>query len=219
MIGIKLIIFDLDGTLIHSLPDLIDATNTVRAHFSLPELDAEAVRKLVGQGARSLVQRALPGFPNEAIEEGLSIYIKYNAEHIADKTRLYPGVSETLEQLDQMGVQQAVVSNKNVALCHQVLKQFGVDQYFSAVLGADSLAARKPSPEPVLTLLRHFDVSARQSAIVGDSINDIAAGNGAGIITIGCSYGYGDLSELESAEYVVRDFPAILNLPALKVVK
>jgi len=213
---IKLLIFDLDGTLIDSLPDIMDATNAVRSRFSLEPLDSEAVRKLVGQGARSLVERALPGFPDAAVEEGLSLYLKYNDDHIIDKTTLYPGVKETLEALAGRGMQQTIVSNKHVALCHHVLQQFGIDHYFSAILGADSLPYRKPSPEPVLALLRQFEMTAKDSAIVGDSINDIAAGNGAGVITIGCSYGYGDRSELDGAEFVVSEFSGLLAIPVLK---
>ena len=212
---IKLLIFDLDGTLIDSLPDLTDATNHMRQSFRLPPLDAEQVRKLVGQGARSLVARALPTSSPEQVEEGLEIFLSYNLSHIADKTRLYPGVLETLQALEGRGIPLSVLSNKNVGLCREVLSRLGIAKFFPAVFGADSFPFKKPSPEPVLALLKEFGVATRECVIVGDSINDMAAGEGAGVVTVGCSYGYGDSSELAGADYLVSDFPSLLGLPIL----
>jgi phosphoglycolate phosphatase len=215
MLPIKLLIFDLDGTLIDSLPDLTDAANQMRGSFGLSPLTPEEIRRLVGQGARSLVERALPGAPPEQVDKGLELFLGYNLAHIADKTRLYPGVVETLEALQGTGIALCVLSNKNVALCREVLTRLGIEKYFPTVFGADSLPYRKPSPEPVLALLRKFDVAAGECVLVGDSINDVAAGGGAGVMTVGCSYGYGDLSELAGADYQVADFPSLLSLPIL----
>jgi phosphoglycolate phosphatase len=212
---IKLLIFDLDGTLIDSLPDLTDATNQMRGSFAMAPLSPEEVRRLVGQGARSLVERALRGATPEQIEEGLALFLGYNLAHIADKTRLYPGVVETLQALEEMGYAQCVLSNKNVALCREVLSLLGIARFFPTVFGADSLPFKKPSPEPVLALLKHFGVTAGECVLVGDSINDIAAGRGAGVVTVGCSYGYGELSELAEADYRVTDFASLLYLPVL----
>lgn len=210
---LKLLIFDLDGTLLDSLPDITDATNQVRDNFGLARLGLDEVRKLMGQGARSLVERALPGAPAEEVERGLALFLSYNLAHIADKTRPYPGVFETLEALEGLGIPLCVLSNKNVALCREVLERFGLVRFFPAVFGADSFPFRKPSPEPVLALLREYGVAAKECTLVGDSINDVAAGGGAGVVTVGCSYGYGDLSELAGADYLVQDFPSLLELP------
>ena len=210
---IKLLIFDLDGTLIDSLPDLTDATNHMRHSFHLPALSGEEVRRLVGQGARSLVARALPSASPGQIDEGLQIFLDYNLVHIADKTVLYPGVVGTLQALGALGVPLCVLSNKNVALCREVMTLLGISRFFPAVFGGDSLPFRKPDPEPVLALVKQFGVAAGESVMVGDSINDIAAGQGAGVITVGCSYGYGNESELEGADYRVSDFQSLLNLP------
>jgi phosphoglycolate phosphatase len=215
MLSIKLLIFDLDGTLIDSLPDLVDATNHMRDSFGLPRFNPEEVRRLVGQGARSLVERALPGMPPEEVEKGLERFLAYNLAHIADKTRLYPGVVETLQALEEAGYALCVLSNKNVALCREVLSRFGIERYFPTVFGADSLPYRKPSPEPVLALLRQYGVAAGECVLIGDSINDVAAGQGAGVVTVGCRYGYGDLSELSGADYQVEDFQSLLNLSML----
>jgi len=213
MAPIKLLIFDLDGTLIDSLPDLTDATNLVRERFDLAPLNREQVRKLVGQGAPVLVGRALPGLAPEQVAEGLRIFLDYNLAHIADKTRAYPGVPETLQALEARRIPFCLLSNKNVNLCREVLSRLDLARFFPAVFGADSFPFRKPSPEPVLALLEQFGVERGECVMVGDSINDVAAGGGAGVLTVGCSYGYGDISELTEADYVVADFPALLRLP------
>lgn len=210
---IKLLIFDLDGTLIDSLPDIADAVNHVRKDFDLGPLDLNEVRTLVGKGARSLIERALPGAPENRIEESLERYLGYNLAHIVDKTRPYPGVLDTLRTLGQLGYPLCILSNKNVALCREVLTRLGMAELVPSVFGADSFPFKKPSPEPVLALMREFGVSARECVLIGDSINDMAAGQGAGVYTVGCSYGYGDLSELSGADYQVHDITSLLTLP------
>jgi phosphoglycolate phosphatase len=209
---IKLIIFDLDGTLVNSLADLTDATNHMLRHFGRTDLSAQQVRQLVGKGARRLVERAMPDAAPEEIEEGLRIFLSYNEAHIADQTRLYPGVRETLPALGA-GRQLAVISNKNVSLCTKLLDVLGIAGYFADVLGADSLPFRKPSPEPVLKIMADCGVTAAETAIIGDSINDIAAGRAAGVATVGCTYGYGENAELVEADYRIDRFAELIVLP------
>lgn len=210
---IRLLIFDLDGTLIDSLPDLTDATNLIREKHGLPQIEIADVRKLVGRGARNLVERALPGASDAEVDQALQVFLEYNLAHIADKTRPYPGVPETLRELSGLGIPMVVLSNKDVALCREVLGRLGLEQHFTDVFGADSFPYRKPSPEPVIAVLKGFGVPAAECVMVGDSVNDIAAGGGAGVWTVGCSYGYGELSELDEAHYRVPDFPSLLELP------
>jgi phosphoglycolate phosphatase len=216
---IKLIIFDLDGTLADSLPDLTDAINFMLAQFDRPALTAEQVRKMVGQGAANLVERAMPGAAKDELEQGLQVFLSYNDAHIAEKTVLYPGVAHTLDRLSAAGRELAVLSNKNVALCRKLLKHLAIDEYFAAVLGADSLPFRKPAPEPVRKLLRDFGVAAGEAVLVGDSSNDVDAGNAAGVVTVGCSYGYGDAEELVAAGYRVGAFSELLSLPPFRTVE
>lgn len=213
MADIKLIIFDLDGTLVDSLDDLTDATNHMLALAGRRELTREGVRQLVGQGARRLVERALVNGSDDEIERGIDAFLTYNGVHLADRSHPYPGVRETLEALQVRGVPLTLISNKNVALCRGLLQVFGLDGYFATVLGADSLPFRKPSPEPLLKLLREFNTSPDSTLMVGDSINDVAAGRGAGVVTVGCTYGYGDLAELRDADYRIDALPQLLELP------
>lgn len=210
---IKLVIFDLDGTLTDSIADLTDAVNHMLTHFGKEYLAVSHVKGLVGQGARNLVERALSDGSDEDVERGLELFLAYNRAHIADKTALYPGVAETLAALKGMGIRQGVISNKNEELCRELLSRLGVGGYFEAVMGADSCPFRKPSPKPVLKLLEDLGVAPAEAMMVGDSINDVAAGNGAGVITVGCAYGYGGLPELAQADYLVDGFRDILELP------
>ncbi|ABB32515.1 HAD-superfamily hydrolase, subfamily IA, variant 1 [Geobacter metallireducens RCH3] len=210
---VNLIIFDLDGTLIDSLPDLADATNHMLSSLGRPSIGQNAVRRLVGQGARRLVERALAGASEDEINQGLDLFLDYNHRHIADRTVLYLGVPETLDALKGRGMRMAIISNKNVALCREVVSVLGIDRYFDEVLGADSLPFRKPSPEPVLKLLADFGVPPERAALVGDSINDMAAAKGARVSTVGCTWGYGELTELADADYLVESFGELFGIP------
>lgn len=216
MTTIQLIIFDLDGTLIDSLEDLAAATNHMLTSLGRKPVGLEQVRGYVGQGARRLVERAMPVATAEEIEIGINIFLTYNEAHIVDRTRLYPGAMETLAELRKAGMTMAVVSNKNVALCRKVLSTLDADGFFATVIGADSTALRKPSPEPLLMVLRKLGVAADRALMVGDSINDIAAGNAAGIATVGCTFGYGDMTELEDATWRIGSIPELLEVPALR---
>ena len=183
--------------------------------FGRGELTRREVRLLVGQGATRLVERAMPGASSNEVEEGVQLFLAYNDLHIADRTRLYPGVKETLVILGE-GRFLSVISNKFAAHCRKLLAVLGVSGHFGAVLGADSLPFRKPSPEPVLRLLADLGMSAAETAIVGDSSNDIIAGKGSGVVTIGCTYGYGDMDELAGADYRIDSFAELLEHPLFR---
>jgi len=215
MPDIKLIIFDLDGTLVDSLDDLTDATNHMLMRFGRVTLKREDVRLLVGQGAKRLVERAMPGAFPEQIDEGIRLFLDYNDLHIADKTILYPGVAETVPRLAEKFF-LAVISNKYESHCKKLLSVLGLSKYFAWVMGVDSHPARKPSPEPLMKIMEELSVSAPETVMVGDSSNDIIAGKGARVVTIGCSYGYGDRSEIADADYRIDVFPEILDLPIFR---
>lgn len=216
MVSIELVIFDLDGTIIDSLDDLTAATNYTLSELGRKDLPKNEVRKLIGQGARRLVERAMPDASSEDIEHGLNLFLVYNEDHIVDKTKLYPGVIETLDALRRQGRQLAVISNKNVALCRKVMNILRVESFFTSVVGADSIPFRKPSPEPVLKLLQEYSVAPGNAAIIGDSINDMAAGKSADVVTIGCTYGYGGPDDLSEADYLVGTLAALLDLPIFR---
>lgn len=212
---IKLIIFDLDGTMVDSLDDLTDATNHMLRRFGRGEVTRGEVCLLVGQGAKRLVERAMPGASADEVEEGVQLFLAYNDAHIADNTRLYPGVMETIPNLGEH-FQLAVISNKYEAHCCKLLDVFGLTGFFQAVMGVDSHPMRKPSPEPLLKVMADLGATSAETVMVGDSSNDIIAGKGAGVVTIGCSYGYGEMSELDGADYRIDRFAALLELPLFR---
>lgn len=213
MASTDLLIFDLDGTLTDSIGDLTDAVNAMRAEFTLSPLAVEAVRGMVGRGARHLVMLALPGLGEGARERGLALFLDYNELHIADKTLLYPGVRETLSALRKPGRSMVILSNKNTGLCNKLLVKLEVAGMFAEICGADAYPSMKPSPEPVFSLMRKYGAVAERTVIIGDSINDISAGKQSGICTVGCTYGYGGPDDLVDADYRVGAFAELLGLP------
>jgi phosphoglycolate phosphatase len=208
-----LFILDLDGTLVDSLEDLTASVNVMRHAFRLPPLARQDVRRMVGQGARVLVQRALPGLADPDIDRGLELFLAHNEAHLCDATRPYPGVAETLATLAERGHTLALLSNKNEGMCRRLLEQFGIAGHFAAVAGADTLESRKPSPVPILRLMEMLGRSPGETVMVGDSINDVAAGRDAGVITVGCTYGYGETPELSEATFRIDLFADLLRLP------
>jgi phosphoglycolate phosphatase len=200
-VTIAAVLFDLDGTLVDSLDDLTDAVNHMLAGFGRQRLEPAQVRQLVGKGARNLVQRALATDSPAEIDRGLTAFTEFNTLHIADKSRLYPGARELLQQLAADGIRMAVISNKQEALSRLILKTLEVDAFFDIIAGGDTFAEMKPSPLPLARVIDEFGCSPAEAVMVGDSINDIQAGNRAGITTIGCSWGYGDSEELHGADF------------------
>ena len=198
---LALVLFDLDGTLVDSLQDLTDAVNHMLTGFGRQHLAPAQVRQLVGKGARNLVQRALATDSAEDINQGLATFTKYNANHIVDKSRLYPGARELLQQLATAGIPMAVISNKNEALSRLILKALEVDGFFASIAGGDTFSEMKPSPLPLLRVMDELGGSPADTVMVGDSINDIQAGKRAEITTIGCCWGYGDLREIAGADF------------------
>jgi phosphoglycolate phosphatase len=209
---IAAVLFDLDGTLVDSLHDLTDAVNQMLAGFGRPALNPSEVRQLVGKGARNLVQQALATYSAEDIESGLAAFTAFNTLHIADNSRLYPGALNLLQQLAAGGIRMAVISNKNEALSRLILKTLKVDKYFDVIAGGDTFAEMKPSPLPLVRVIDEFNCSPANVIMVGDSINDILAGKRAGIITIGCRWGYGNSEELSEAEFSANSCSDIINI-------
>jgi phosphoglycolate phosphatase len=193
--------FDLDGTLVDSLADLADAVNHMLSSLDRPALPLAGVRLLIGKGAHNLVCRALKSDDERIVQQGLTRFLEYNHEHIADKSRLYPGAREALENLADNGITLAAISNKNEALSRLILGELGIAPLFEVICGGDSFAEMKPSPLPLLKTLERLDISVTEAVMAGDSINDIEAGRRAGITTIGCCWGYGAPEELREADY------------------
>lgn len=191
--AVRLIIFDLDGTLAETLEDLAEAVNAVRGARGLPPLDLASVRGAVGEGARSLVARTVgPG------EAPLREFLERYADHCLDRTRLRPGAREVLEATrDRI---RAVLTNKPEAVSRRILDALGVGGHFADVVGGDTFPTRKPDPAGVLALLGRHALPPGEALLVGDSPIDVATARAAGIASAGILGGYAEPGSLEAAK-------------------
>jgi phosphoglycolate phosphatase len=180
----------LDGTLIDSKLDLALAVNAALAEMGRGPLPHEQIFSYVGQGAPSLIARALgDGATEEDCLRGLEFFIKYYSVHKLDNTVLYPGVRETLDSL--AGMPMAVLTNKPVGASRGILNGLGLARHFRFVYGGNSFERKKPDPMGVEIILREFRTSPAQSMVVGDSEIDVLTGRNAGSWVCGVTYGFG----------------------------
>jgi|SRR5208282_3519920 len=187
---VRLIAFDLDGTLIDSSRDLITAVNAARARMGMGALDDPTVLSYIGQGARDLMRQALgEGATEERVDAGLLYFREYYAEHLLDFTRPYPGVVPALEQLQ--GRTLAVLTNKPLRFAMPILERLGLVPRFARIYGEDSFPRKKPDPMGMQALLEGFGVAAHQALLVGDSEIDMETARHAGTWACGVSYGLG----------------------------
>lgn len=216
----KLIGFDLDGTLVDSLPDLALSLNSAFAEVGLPQAPEELVMTWIGNGADILFARGLEwtGRASEFSEEELAQIKRrfghFYGENVCNISRLYPNVKETLEALHAKGYTLAVVTNKPTKHVQPVLKAFGIDHLFAEALGGQSLPAIKPHPAPLYYLCGKFGLYPHEMLFVGDSKNDILAAQNAGCPSVGLTYGYNyniPISE-SPPDYVCEDFAEILKI-------
>ena len=220
----KLIGFDLDGTLVDSLPDLALSVNSALAEFDLPQASQELVMTWIGNGADILITRALiwakeqsgKTLDEEQIKELKRRFGFYYGENLCNVSRLYPHVKETLERLKAQGYILAVITNKPTKHVQPVLVAFGIDHLFSEMLGGQSLPAIKPHPAPLYYLCGKFGLYPKQILFVGDSKNDILAAHAAGCAVVGLTYGYNYNIPIAEAnpDWVFDDFADILQIVA-----
>ena len=177
----ELIIFDFDGTLIDSSPDLTQAINIMLAHYNLKPLSEKEVSLYIGNGSIILVERALKNrfatkeISEELFKEAFDIYYSAYGEVVCDKTYLYPGVLETLQHLDSKGYDMAICTNKPFEFIEPILDGLAIKQFFKLWIGADSLPKQKPDALPLLHLAQTLNRDIEKSIVVGDSKNDILA--------------------------------------------
>jgi phosphoglycolate phosphatase len=193
--SIRLLVFDLDGTLIDSRLDLIHSINAMLRHFERPELPGEMIASYVGDGAPALVRRALGDSGDEALfRAALEYFLGYYRIHKLDHTTVYAGIPEMLKQLATPGNgvrrQMAVLSNKPVNPSRAIVQALGLGDYFVSVYGGNSFSTKKPDPLGVQTILQETGVVASEAVMIGDSSIDILTGRNAGLWTCGVTYGF-----------------------------
>jgi phosphoglycolate phosphatase len=210
---IKLVIFDLDGTLVDSRLDLVHSVNATLRHIERPELPADLIASYVGDGAPILIQRALGGEAKdeELVRRGLEFFLSYYREHKLDHTTVYGGVKEALAAIQRgsNGVprKMAVLTNKPVGPSRAIVDALGLGQFFTQVYGGNSFATKKPDPEGARKLLEEIGAHPEQAAIVGDSHVDVATGRNAGMWTIGVSYGFAPHTLQQTHPDILVDSP------------
>lgn len=190
---IKLLIFDLDGTLVDSRLDLANAVNAMLRHFDRPELPCDLIASYIGDGAPMLVRRAL-GDPDDDnyYTDALHYFQGWYREHLLDNTDVYKGIPQALDimrEANGTGRQMAVLSNKPVNPSRRIVEGLGLSRYFFRVYGGNSFHTKKPDPFGALKLCEEAGVRPEEAVIIGDSSNDVLAGRNAGISTVGVSYG------------------------------
>jgi len=217
----ELIIFDLDGTLIDSVPDLASALNHMLETLQRQPFSEALIRTWVGNGAQTLVKRGLSGSSeiDETIdaalfEKALSIFLTYYGQHLSETTHCYANVKESLHKLKTAGYRLAIVTNKPVDFVAPILKALELEALFEAYLGGDSLSRKKPDPLPLVHLTQELNVSIKASLMVGDSKNDILAANRAKMQSVGVTYGYNYNEPIThfKPDAVIDDFSQLLEL-------
>jgi phosphoglycolate phosphatase len=214
--SIKLVIFDLDGTLIDSRLDLVHSVNAALRHIGRPELPEDVIASYVGDGAPILIQRALGG---EAVEEalikkGLEFFLAYYREHKLDHTTVYAGIPEALAAIQKSanGIPRklAVLSNKPVHPSRAIVEALGLGKFFSQIYGGNSFPSKKPDPEGARKLLEEYGVEPQHAAMIGDSHVDVDTGRNAGMVTVGVTYGFAPHTLGDEPPDVLVDHPSEL---------
>jgi phosphoglycolate phosphatase len=212
---LKLLIFDLDGTLVDTSIDIADAVNYAIEPLGKKHYSVEEIKAMVGSGITKLLRSLIPVGASITEDHIIKRFLDYYSKHLLDNTKTYPYVKETLSKLGDRH-KKAVISNKREGFSREILEGLGISQFFEVVLGSDSVTEQKPSPVPLLEVMKRFGVTKDETVMIGDSGYDIQAAKAAGVKVIAVTYGFRPRENLKDADYIIDRFDDILNiLPAL----
>lgn len=208
--GFETVVFDLDGTLVDTAPDLTNALNHVLKQEGLENVDREEVRRLVGRGARVLIERGLNSHKKEASEERLDelleMFLNYYGRNICRRSRFYPGAKRIMDELLSAGTILAVCTNKPQEMSDELFRRLKTTHRFRAVVGAGSVPAHKPDPIHLHAAIARAGGKPESSVLIGDSEVDVATAKAAGIPVIAVSFGYSETPASElGADAVIDD--------------
>ena len=208
------LIFDFDGVLVDTAADIASAANHVLQQYGMPAVPVGIVRSYIGGGAEALIRRVLPEAPEDRLRDAAALFKTKYGECYDVQTSLYPGVQEVLEHFLAAGKRMAIATNKGEHFTRGLVRKLGLHRYVGLVVGPESVARRKPDPECVELILRHWSVGPERTLLIGDAADDILAGRAAGTLTCGALYGYGAERDIRDArpDWVIR---SIRELPGL----
>jgi len=190
------IVFDLDGTLIDSAPDLVDTLNVIFAREGLAPLPYETARNLVGGGAKAMIARGVEAerrvFPPEKLDQLFTDFIAYYSQHLADRSRPFPGLTEALDVLASRGCRFAVCTNKLEKLAVLLLDKLNLRERFAVICGQDTFGIQKPDPEILRRTVAAAGGTLRSAVMIGDSITDIRTARATGVPIVAVEFGYSD---------------------------
>ena len=194
--ALKAVIFDLDGTLIDTAPDLTASANHILNAHGRRSVSVDEVRVMVGHGARKLIERGFErtgdAAPPEEMDGMFSRFLEYYMDNIAVHSALYPGMQKLLDRCQANGIAMAVCTNKPEALSVKLINTLGLAHYFGAITGPDTIGVAKPDPAPYMHTLKVIDTPVEHSVMIGDSATDIATAKAAGVPVIAVTFGYTD---------------------------
>ncbi|CAN5601560.1 HAD family hydrolase [soil metagenome] len=209
----RTIVFDLDGTLADTAPDIAAAINHALASVARPSLSLDAVQGMVGHGGKVLMQRALAatgGVDEATMVAGFSAFISYYEAHVCDLSRAYPGVTDALEMLRDQGISLAVCTNKPGHLARGLIDALGWRDRFAAIVGGDTVATTKP--DPAMLQLAIERAGGGPAAMIGDSIVDVQTARAAGVPCIAVSFGFADRpADQLGADAVIDGYGVLLR--------
>jgi phosphoglycolate phosphatase len=206
-----LLVFDLDGTLIDTAPDLVDTLNLILAREGLPPVAFAAARTMIGGGARLLIERGLESegrhCGREVVDRLYADFVAHYGDHIAERSRPFPGLESALDTLADAGWRFAVCTNKLERLSVKLLDELGLTPRFQAICGQDTFGVQKPDPEILLATIRRAGGRPEDCVMVGDSANDINVARAARVPVIAVDFGYTEIpvSEL-GPDHIINDF-------------
>jgi len=220
MIGrICAVLFDLDGTLIDSAPDLAGAANDLRSSHGLPALPYERLRPVVGAGARGMIGAAFDVAPDDARFSGLrDEFLRRYENRMTQETRVFAAMLPVLDALDRLGRPWGVVTNKASRFTDPLVRAMGLHQRAAIVIAGDSTPHSKPHPAPLLEAARRVGAAPADCVYVGDDLRDVQAGRAAGMKTVIAAWGYlgvGEPIEAWGADHIVHAPGELLNLLAM----
>ncbi|MCI0501369.1 MAG: phosphoglycolate phosphatase [Epsilonproteobacteria bacterium] len=217
----KLLLFDLDGTLINSAPDLANGVNAMLDILGRERFDVNTIHGWVGNGALMLVRRALSGDvnPSDELDDGyvtnaLEIFMECYSKTLCVDTQIYTNVDTTIRALKNKGYKLCIITNKPYRFVAPILDGLGLDGIFEFILGGDSLEYKKPNPISLIYACKHFGVDIKDALMIGDSKNDIEAANNCSMDSVGVTYGYnyGVSIDIFGPTVIIDDFEKLLEL-------